>query len=101
MDSENVKLKPQTQNNLPDIILGFMRSAQKTHELNSADKKIYVLQQLKSYIGSESYERYEPLIIMIIDTFKALARNKNLRKGLQSLQPNDVCIKNILSCSFC
>jgi hypothetical protein len=101
MNSENVQLKPQTQNNLPDIILGYMNLAQKIHKLNSADKKIYVLHQLKSYIGSESYERYEPLIMMIIDTFKALARNKSLRKGLKSLRPNDVCIKNILSCSFC
>jgi len=101
MNREDRPLNLRTPKDLPDTILSFMKSAQKIHGKNSYDKKLFVLEKLKFYIGSEAYERYAPLIEMTIDLVKALARNKHLREGLESLKPDGKCLRSLISCNFC
>ena len=54
------------------------------------DKKIYVMTKIKEYMNKDDYERYEPMISLIIDFIKYLATNKKLLDTIKN--------KKCLSC---
>ena len=62
------------------------------HEMSNAqdvftggeDKKNYVMQKLKQYMTLQDYIRYEPMISLIIDFIKTLAKNKYILDTLKT-----------------
>ena len=54
------------------------------------DKKIYVMTKLKDYMNKDDYEKYEPMISLIIDFIKTLSKNKKILDAIKN--------KKCLSC---
>ena len=54
------------------------------------DKKIYVMNKLKEHMDKETYNKYEPMMSLIIDFIKYLATNKKLLDAIKN--------KKCLSC---
>ena len=54
------------------------------------DKKIYVMTKIKEYMNKDDYEKYEPMISLIIDFIKTLSNNKKLLDTIKN--------KKCLSC---
>ena len=54
------------------------------------DKKIYVMNKSKEYMDKDDYEKYEPMMSLIIDFIKYLATNKKLLDTIKN--------KKCLSC---
>jgi hypothetical protein len=75
---------------LMHTIVKMMVDAQTIHN-NGEDKKKYVLENIKKILDIETYEKYEPLISLIIDFIKYVATNKEILNGL----------KHNLSCLSC
>jgi len=49
-------------------LVNFMAEAEKLKELKSGDdKKQYTLVKIKSVLGDDDYNKYEPIISIIID----------------------------------
>ena len=60
-------------------VISEMADAQKVI-IGGDSKKEYVMTKLKEYMNKDDYERYEPIISLIIDFIKYLATNKkNIR----------------------
>ena len=55
------------ENDIWDYILLYMKQAEFHIKSGGKDKKKYVIKKIKELIGNESYERYEPFIIVSID----------------------------------
>ena len=53
-------------------------------------KKEYVMTKLKEYMNKDDYERYEPMISLIIDFIKYIATNKKILDTIKN--------KKCLSC---
>ena len=62
-------------------VVASMKDAQLLYD-NSNDKKIFVMQKLKQFMGDEKYSLYEPIISIMIDFIKEIATNKEILKGL-------------------
>ena len=54
------------------------------------DKKTYVMNKLKEYMNKDDYEKYEPMISLIIDFIKTLSKNKKILDAIKN--------KKCLSC---
>ena len=54
------------------------------------DKKIYVMTKIKEYMNKDDYEKYEPMISLIIDFIKTLSKNKKILDAIKN--------KKCLSC---
>jgi hypothetical protein len=68
------------------IIIDLMRSTQAINGLTGDEKKSFVMTRIKDILGNESYERYQPVISMAIDLLKAIARDKSVLEGFESLK---------------
>ena len=68
------------------IIIDLMRSTQTINGLTGDEKKSFVMSRIKDILGNESYERYQPVISMAIDLLKAIARDKSVLEGFESLK---------------
>ena len=69
----------EINNKLFKMIVSTMIIAQ-TEQIT--DKKDYVLLEIQKYLSPESYERYQPVISMMIDGIKLLSKStllKNLK----------------------
>ena len=56
-------------------VISEMAGAQKL--ITGGDsKKEYVMTKLKEYMNKDDYDRYEPMISLIIDFIKTLSKNK-------------------------
>ena len=69
----------EINNKLFKMIVSTMIIAQ-TEQIT--DKKEYVLFEIQKYLSPESYERYEPIISIMIDGIKLLSKStllKNLK----------------------
>lgn len=53
--------------NIITVIINLMEEVEKIREKNGKEKKEYVLFCLKTKLGNEIYERYEPIIKITID----------------------------------
>ena len=63
-------------------IVNTMKDAQQLFD-NGTSKKDFVMRQLKTLLGGDTYSRYEPLISLTIDFIKTVATNKDILKELQ------------------
>ena len=70
----------EVNNKLFKMIVSTMIIAQ-TEQIT--DKKEYVLLEIQKYLNPESYERYQPILSMMIDGVKLLSRS-NLLKQLKT-----------------
>ena len=57
------------------------------------DKKNYVMNKIKQYMTPQDYIRYEPMISLIIDFIKTLAKNKKILDTLKTNTCFLSCIK--------
>ena len=58
-------------------VISEMADAQKVI-IGGDSKKEYVMTKLKEYMNKDDYERYEPMISLIIDFIKYIATNKKI-----------------------
>ena len=70
-------------------IISEMSNAQKNF-INGNDKKAYVMTKIKEYMNKDYYDKYEPMISLIIDFIKYLATNKKILDTIEN--------KKCLSC---
>ena len=70
-------------------ILDEMSNAQEVIT-GGISKKEYVMNKIKQYMNKDDYERYEPMISLIIDFIKYLATNKKILDTIKN--------KKCLSC---
>ena len=75
-----------------NTILNEMSNAQDVIT-GGEDKKNYVMQKLKQYMTPQDYIRYEPMISLIIDFIKTLAKNKYVLDTLKNKTCFLSCIK--------
>ena len=68
-------------------IISEMSNAQKNF-INGNDKKAYVMTKIKEYMNKDDYDKYEPMISLIIDFLKYLATNKKI---LDTIKKKNVC----------
>ena len=71
----------EVNNKLFKMIISTMIIAQ-TEQIT--DKKDYVMLEIQKYLSPESYERYQPVISMMIDGIKLLSKStllKNLKNS--------------------
>ena len=70
-------------------VISEMADAQKVI-IGGDSKKEYVMTKLKEYMNKDDYERYEPMISLIIDFIKYIATNKKMLDTIKN--------KKCLSC---
>jgi len=70
-------------------VISEMADAQKVI-IGGDSKKEYVMTKLKEYMNKDDYERYEPMISLIIDFIKYIATNKKILDTIKN--------KKCLSC---
>ena len=70
-------------------VISEMADAQKIIT-GGESKKEYVMTKLKEYMNKDDYERYEPMISLIIDFIKYIATNKKILDTIKN--------KKCLSC---
>ena len=70
-------------------LISEMADAQKVI-IGGNSKKEYVMTKLKEYMNKDDYERYEPMISLIIDFIKYIATNKKILDTIKN--------KKCLSC---
>ena len=67
-----------TSVNVFQKIIEIMNIAGKMKELDGSFKKGFALNQIKIYLGDETYERFAPMIGVCIDGVVELSKNKKL-----------------------
>ena len=76
------------------VIIDEMKKAQQSIVTGGEDKKSYVMKKIKDNMDDENYERYEPILIVIVDIIKQIATDKKLLDGLH----NSKCFKSMFNC---
>ena len=74
------------------VVIDEMKKAQRSIVTGGEDKKTYVMKKIKDNMDDDTYERYEPILIVIVDIIKQIATDKQLLDGLH----NSKCFKSIL-----
>ena len=64
-------------------ILDEMSNAQEVIT-GGISKKEYVMNKIKQYMNKDDYERYEPMISLMIDFIKTLSKNKYVLDTLKN-----------------
>lgn len=70
-------------------VISEMADAQKVI-IGGDSKKEYVMTKLKEHMDKDDYERYEPILSLIIDFIKYIATNKKILDAIKN--------KKCLSC---
>jgi hypothetical protein len=70
-----------------------MNVAQKIQGMYNIDKKMYVLKKARDVLGNEAYNRYEPVLSLIIDLLKMLSKNNKVLDSLKSTKRFLSCVK--------
>jgi hypothetical protein len=78
-----------------DTIVILMNIAEKT-KLSGIDKKSMIMDKLAVLVSPETFERYAPLFIIIIDGLVSISRNDIVL--LLNKAKKSPCIKGIFSC---
>lgn len=71
-------LKIITEDNIIDTILKLMEKVEDFIDMNGRQKKNYVLENLKSLIGADSFERYKYFISSFIDFAVSVSKGKKI-----------------------
>jgi hypothetical protein len=61
-----------------DEFIGLICDAQRLYTNDYQQKKRYVLYELRVDLGAELYERYLPVLDVMIDMIKAIAKDQNV-----------------------
>ena len=72
------------------VIINEMKKAQQSI-ITGEDKKAYVMKKIKDNMDDDNYERFEPILIVIVDIIKQIATDKKLLDGLH----NSKCFKSM------
>ena len=75
------------------VIINEMKKAQQSI-ITGEDKKAYGMKKIKDNMDDENYERYEPILFIIVDMIKQIATDKKLLDGLH----NSKCFKSMFKC---
>ena len=76
------------------VVIDEMKKAQQRIVTGGEDKKAYVMQKIKDNMDDENYERYEPILIIIVDIIKQIATDEKILDGLH----NSKCFKSMFKC---
>ena len=76
------------------VVIDEMKKAQQSIVTGGEDKKAYVMQKIKDNMDDDNYERYEPILIVIVDIIKQIATDKKLLDGLH----NSKCFESMFKC---
>ncbi len=76
------------------VVIDEMKKAQQSIITGGDDKKAYVMKKIKDNMDDENYERYEPILFIIVDMIKQIATDKKLLDGLH----NSKCFKSMFKC---
>ena len=76
------------------VIINEMKKAQQKIITGGEDKKAYVMKRIKDNMDDDNYERYEPILFIIVDLIKQIATDKKLLDGLH----NSKCFKSMFEC---
>ena len=76
------------------VVIDEMKKAQRSIVTGGEDKKTYVMKKIKDNMDDDTYERYEPILIVIVDIIKQIATDKKLLDGLH----NSKCFKSMFKC---
>ena len=82
-----------SESTIMTVVIDEMKKAQSIIT-GGEDKKKYVMQKIKDNMDDENYERYEPILIVIVDIIKQIATDKKLLDGLH----NSKCFKSMFKC---
>ena len=66
------------------VIIDEMKKAQQSIITGGEDKKAYVMKKIKDNMDDDNYERYEPILIVIVDIIKQIVTDKQLLDGLHN-----------------
>jgi hypothetical protein len=82
-------------NNIVDTMIGLMHIAESFTDFDGAKKKTFVLERVKLVIGDGLYQRYHPLIDLVIDSLVSISR-KDIKLYLQ--KSKTFCLPMFNSC---
>ena len=77
------------------VVIDEMKKAQQSIITGGEDKKAYVMKKIKDNMDDENYDRYEPILFIIVDLIKSIATDKKLLEGLH----NSKCFKSMFKCT--
>ena len=60
------------------VVIDEMKKAQQSIITGGEDKKAYVMKKIKDNMDDDNYERYEPILIVILDMIKQIATDKKI-----------------------
>jgi len=81
--SESSKLNERSksfnvdENNIIKTIVELMNKVENVLDMSGADKKVYVLNEIKKILGYDLYERYSYFIVTFIDFVVDVSKNKS------------------------
>ena len=61
------------------VIIDEMKKAQQSIITGGEDKKAYVMKKIKDNMDDDNYERYEPILFIIVDLIKQIVTEKIIR----------------------
>ena len=64
------------KNGIMDSLVYLMEQAESVVNYTAKQKETYVLNQLKTLLGNESYERYKPMFPLIIKFLVLISKRK-------------------------
>jgi len=83
-----------TETTIMSVVINEMKKAQQSIVTGGEDKKAYVMKKIKDNMDDDNYERYEPILFIIVDMIKQIATDKKLLDGLH----NSKCFKSMFKC---
>ena len=83
-----------SESKIMSVVIDEMKKAQQSIVTGGEDKKKYVMKKIKDNMDDDTYERYEPILIVIVDIIKQIATDKKLLDGLH----NSKCFKSMFNC---
>ncbi len=86
MDNDNLI----NEYNIVDNIIKMMEKAEQFVDKSGVEKKKIVLENIKSIIGFEPYERYKYLILGVIDFIVDVSKGKKI--NLNNIKKKICCI---------
>jgi hypothetical protein len=94
--NQTVRVTPR---NIIEQTVYLMEQAQRMLDKTGLERKHIVMQEVKSILGEESYERYRDLLDIFIDFTKAVSRGK-FRIDLGRLKTECVLYRNKVQKKF-
>lgn len=78
------------EDNIIETILKMMEKAEQFIDKSGVEKKVIVLNNLKSLLGDDSYERYKYIIIGLIDFAVEISKGRKI--NLNNIKKKFCCL---------